>query len=195
MPTVLDLCGVPIPSNVQGRSLRGVLTGSATTHRQQVFIEYAPNDEAAVRDERWKLIFERGQRRRTDGYDPGLPLPGRKIRLYDLENRPARADRRRLTSGERRSCRAHADATGRAPPPDGTRAAADHSLQARQDPVRAICSSSSTRSCSRTTSRRRPPVNHAAWLPAHRATIPRRTLKRRDRAIVTLRSRSTTTAS
>jgi arylsulfatase A-like enzyme len=86
VPTVLDLCGVPIPSNVQGRSLRGVLTGGITTHRQQVFIEYAPNDEAAVRDDRWKLIFERGQRRRTDGYDPGLPLPGRKIRLYDLEN-------------------------------------------------------------------------------------------------------------
>ena len=88
VPTVLDLCGVPIPSNVQGRSLRGVLTGGITTHRQQVFIEYAPNDEAAVRDDRWKLIFERGQRRRTDGYDPGPPLPGRKIRLYDLENDP-----------------------------------------------------------------------------------------------------------
>ena len=85
---MLDLCGVPIPSNVQGRSLRGVLTGGATTHRQQVFIEYAPNDEAAVRDERWKLIFERGQRRRTDGYDPGLPPPGRKIRLYDLKADP-----------------------------------------------------------------------------------------------------------
>jgi len=88
LPTVLDLCGVAIPSNVQGRSLRELLTGGATTHRQQVFIEYAPNDEAAVRDERWKLIFEGGQRRRTDGYDPGLPLPGRKIRLYDLETDP-----------------------------------------------------------------------------------------------------------
>ena len=34
------------------------------------------------------LIFERGKRRRTDGYDTGCPLPGRKIRLYDLENDP-----------------------------------------------------------------------------------------------------------
>jgi len=88
-PTVLDLCGVPIPANVQGRSLRGVLTGQTATHRPQVFIEYAPNDEAAVRDDRWKLIFERGQRRRADGYDTGLPVPGRTIRLYDLETDPA----------------------------------------------------------------------------------------------------------
>ena len=87
-PTVLDLCGVPIPANVQGRSLRRVLNGKTATHRSQVFIEYAPNDEAAIRDDRWKLIFERGQRRRTDGYDTGLPLPGRKIRLYDLETDP-----------------------------------------------------------------------------------------------------------
>jgi choline-sulfatase len=87
-PTVLDLCGVPIPANVQGRSLRAVLAGQSASHRKSVFIEYAPNDEAAVRDERWKLIFERGKRRRTDGYDTGLPLPGRKIRLYDLETDP-----------------------------------------------------------------------------------------------------------
>jgi choline-sulfatase len=88
VPTVLDLCGVPIPASVQGRSLRGVLTGTSTIHREQVFIEYAPNDEAAVRDERYKLVFERGKRRRTDGYDTGLPLPGRKIRLYDLDIAP-----------------------------------------------------------------------------------------------------------
>jgi choline-sulfatase len=87
-PTVLDLCGVPIPANVQGRSLRRVLSGEISSHRPQVYVEYAPNDEAVVRDERWKLIFERGQRRRADGYDTGLPLPGRKIRLYDEETDP-----------------------------------------------------------------------------------------------------------
>ena len=37
----------------------------------------------------WKLIFERGKRRRTDGYDTDLPLPGRSIRLYDLQTDPA----------------------------------------------------------------------------------------------------------
>jgi choline-sulfatase len=84
-PTVLDLCGVKIPANVQGRSLVPLLTSQATTHRSEVFIEYAQNDEAAVRDERWKLVFERGKQHRTDGYDPGTPLPGRTIRLYDLQ--------------------------------------------------------------------------------------------------------------
>jgi arylsulfatase A-like enzyme len=88
LPTVLDLCCVPIPANVQGRSLRKVLTDQTVVHREQVFVEYAPNDEAAVRDDRWKLIFERGQRRRTDGYDTGAPLPGRKVRLFDLEVDP-----------------------------------------------------------------------------------------------------------
>jgi choline-sulfatase len=88
VPTVLDLCGVPIPANVQGRSLRLLLTGKTAAHRREVFVEYAPNDEAAVRDDRWKLIYERGKRRRTDGYDTGLPLPGRKIRLYDLATDP-----------------------------------------------------------------------------------------------------------
>jgi choline-sulfatase len=87
-PTVLDFCGVPTPANVQGRSLRPVLTAQTATHRPRVFVEYAPNDEAAVRDDRWKLIFERGKRRRTDGYDTDGPLPGRKVRLYDLETDP-----------------------------------------------------------------------------------------------------------
>ncbi len=87
-PTVLDLCSVPVPKNVQGRSLVPLLRGETKAHRDQVFIEYAPNEEAAVRDDRWKLIFERGKRRRTDGYDAGLPLLGRTIRLYDLENDP-----------------------------------------------------------------------------------------------------------
>ena len=84
-PTLLDLCRVKIPENVQGRSLAPLLEGKTKTHRNEVFIEYAPNEEAAVRDEHWKLIFERGKRRRADGYDTGLPLPGRTIRLYDLE--------------------------------------------------------------------------------------------------------------
>jgi arylsulfatase A-like enzyme/zinc transporter ZupT len=87
-PTVLDLCGVPVPANVQGRSLLPLLKGKTRTHRRKVFIEYAPNDEAAVRDERWKLIYERGKSHRADGYDTGLPLSGRSIRLYDLQNDP-----------------------------------------------------------------------------------------------------------
>jgi hypothetical protein len=38
--------------------------------------------------ERWKLVFIRGKRRRTDGYDTRLPLPGHKLKLYDLATDP-----------------------------------------------------------------------------------------------------------
>jgi arylsulfatase A-like enzyme len=54
-----------------------------------VIVEYAPNEEAMIRDERWKLIYERGVERRTDGYDTGRPLVRNRFRLYDLEQDPA----------------------------------------------------------------------------------------------------------
>jgi choline-sulfatase len=53
-----------------------------------VFVEYSENEEAAVRTERWKFIYTTGQRERQDGYATGQALPGRTIRLFDLENDP-----------------------------------------------------------------------------------------------------------
>ena len=82
-PTVLEFCGVDCPANVQGRSLAPLLRGETAEHRPHVVVEYAPNDEAAIRDARWKLVYQRGRRRREDGYDPGTPLPGPTLRLYD----------------------------------------------------------------------------------------------------------------
>jgi len=87
-PTILDYCDVRAPSAVQGRTLRPVVTGQATRHRDRVFIEYSENEEGAVRDERWKLIYGTGKRERQDGYTTGRPLPGRTVRLYDLESDP-----------------------------------------------------------------------------------------------------------
>lgn len=87
-PTILDYCHVGVPSTIQGRTLRPLLTGQATRHRERVFVEYSENEEGAVRDERWKFIYGTGKRERQDGYTTGLPLPGRTIRLYDLENDP-----------------------------------------------------------------------------------------------------------
>ena len=89
VPTVLHLCRVAVPANVQGRSFVKVLTGEKDRHRSRVFVEYAPNDEVMVRDEHWKLIFERGKQRRRDGYDTGQPLAERTIRLFDLDHDPA----------------------------------------------------------------------------------------------------------
>jgi choline-sulfatase len=87
-PTILDYCGIGLPQAVQGRSLVPLLAGQTDRHRQEVFIEYSENEEAAVRTEKWKLIYTTGKRERQDGYATGLPLPGRTIRLFDLENDP-----------------------------------------------------------------------------------------------------------
>ncbi len=88
LPTVLDYLGVPIPTNVQGKSLVPILSGKTNRHREQVFIEYSENEEAYIRTERWKFIYASGKRVREDGYAADNPLPGRTIQLFDLYHDP-----------------------------------------------------------------------------------------------------------
>ncbi len=88
VPTVLDFCGVKTPASVQGRSLLRLLKGETNLHRSHVVVEYSENEEALLRTDRWKLIYCTGKRERQDGYTTGKPLPGRTVRLYDLENDP-----------------------------------------------------------------------------------------------------------
>jgi arylsulfatase A-like enzyme len=88
LPTVLDLCSVNLPAAVQGRSLVPLLDGTAEAHRDYVFIEYAENEEAAVRTDRWKLVYSTGRRERQDGYATGRPLPGKTVRLFDMQADP-----------------------------------------------------------------------------------------------------------
>jgi len=76
------------PEGVQGRSLAPLLRGTAKAHREQVFVEYSENEEAAVLTERWKLIYCTGKRKRQDGYKTGRPLPGRTVQLFDRDNDP-----------------------------------------------------------------------------------------------------------
>ena len=87
-PTILDYAGVPIPPNVQGKSLVPVLSGKTKRHREQVFIEYSENEEAYIRTDRWKFIYSTGKRVREDGYVTETPLPGQTIQLFDLEQDP-----------------------------------------------------------------------------------------------------------
>ncbi len=60
VPTVLDLLGMEIPGNVQGRSFQGLLTGRGYEPNQAIFAEqtyhvyYDPI--RAIRTEKWKLI-------------------------------------------------------------------------------------------------------------------------------------------
>ena len=88
VPTVLDLCRVPVPATVQGKNLTRLLRGETTRHRDEVIVEYAENEEAMIRTARWKFIYCTGKRERQDGYTTGRPLPGRTLRLYDEENDP-----------------------------------------------------------------------------------------------------------
>ena len=88
MPTVLDVCGVPVPDFVQGRSLVKLIDGTSDEHRDFVFSEYAENEEAMIRTDRWKLIYSTGCRERKDGYTTGRPLAGKTVRLYDLDADP-----------------------------------------------------------------------------------------------------------
>lgn len=85
-PTLLELSGLTAPTS--GVSLVGLLAGGPDVHRADVFSLYTENEEAMIGDGRWKYVYSTGRRRRTDGYDPGRPLPRPWIRLYDMERDP-----------------------------------------------------------------------------------------------------------
>jgi choline-sulfatase len=89
LPTLLDLCHLPTPPDLHGRSLVPLMNGAPGAHgRSYVFSEYLENEEAMVRSDRYKLIAGTGRRRRKDGYDHGRPLPGPYERLYDEQADP-----------------------------------------------------------------------------------------------------------
>lgn len=86
-PTLIEMLGAEPFAINQGQSLASYLrTGRSASPRQSIFSEYLENEEACIRTNRWKLIHCSGKRLRTDGYLEGNPLPGRLVRLFDLEN-------------------------------------------------------------------------------------------------------------
>jgi arylsulfatase A-like enzyme len=54
-PTVCQLVGAPIPTDLDGRSFQPVLAGQAKATRNELFLAYR-EVQRAWRDERWKLI-------------------------------------------------------------------------------------------------------------------------------------------
>jgi choline-sulfatase len=84
LPTVLQLMRLPAPPGLQGTDLGPLVRGKAGARgHDEVFSEYLDNEEAMVRNARFKLIVGTGRRLRQDGYQTGKPLPGPYQRLFD----------------------------------------------------------------------------------------------------------------
>jgi arylsulfatase A-like enzyme len=91
-PTVLDYCGLSVPDDADGKSLRPVLEEDAETPHDRLY--WAFGDQLAVRDGDWKLVVEG----REVGDDPVAR------HLADLESDPGestnRVDEHREFAGE-----------------------------------------------------------------------------------------------
>jgi len=88
VPTLLELCGLPVPATVQGRSFVPVLQNQAREHRDTVFLEYSDNAEAAIICGGWKAIYSTNARRRRDGYGLEFAQSGPSVQLFNLESDP-----------------------------------------------------------------------------------------------------------
>jgi arylsulfatase A-like enzyme len=139
---ILGYCGVDRPAEMQGNSVAPVLEKKTQRHRDEVFIEYSENEEAAIRTERWKFMYTTGKRERQDGYTTGRPLPGRTIRLFDLQHDPdemtnvaGRSENAPLVAGFARKLAEHLRRTDRQPvrssPSDDVDAQIDELLKPR----------------------------------------------------------------
>jgi len=131
----------PIPDKLQGKSLKSLLAGKVQRHRDAVFAEYAENEEAMLRTERWHFIYGTGKRLRQDGYATGKPLPGRTIQLYDVVNdpdefsnlakRPEHAKRGTIHARVGRASKTDGAATELIPRSEDVHAVLEHCLQPR----------------------------------------------------------------
>ncbi len=91
LPTVLALAGLPRPVGRHGIDLGPLLRGQPGARgRDVVYGEYPENEEAMVRDDRYKLLVGTGARLREDGYATRNPTPppGPYLRLYDEQSDP-----------------------------------------------------------------------------------------------------------
>ncbi|MFO0949037.1 MAG: sulfatase-like hydrolase/transferase [Planctomycetota bacterium] len=90
-PTVLDYCHLPSSSTFTGKSLMPIVRrepGADARHRDAVFSLYTENEEAMIRDRKYKFVYSTGERRRKDGYDTGRSLPGESMTLFDMTADP-----------------------------------------------------------------------------------------------------------
>jgi arylsulfatase A-like enzyme len=97
-PTLLDLAGVTVPADMQGRSLRPLLAGTPPADwRRSIYYryyaaEYGLAPHSGVRTERYKLIHYQGAVGIDDGTPNGNPKQSRQVdewELFDLQTDPA----------------------------------------------------------------------------------------------------------
>ena len=86
-PTLCGLTGLPIPDEVEGKSLAGVIHGKQAKVRNHLFTAYM-DDQRAIRDDRWKLFY-RPKEDRAALYD----LKNDPHELNDLAAKPENKDR------------------------------------------------------------------------------------------------------
>ena len=96
-PTLLDLAGVTVPADMQGRSLRPLLAGSPPAGwRRSIYYRYYATEygiapHAGLRTERYKPIHYQGAAGLDDGTSLGNPKQSRQVdewELFDLQTDP-----------------------------------------------------------------------------------------------------------
>ena len=86
-PTLCGLTGLPIPDEVEGKSLAKVIHGKQAKVRDHLFTAYM-DDQRTIRDDRWKLFY-RSKEDRAALYD----LKNDPLELNDLAAKPENKDR------------------------------------------------------------------------------------------------------
>ena len=80
-PTLLDACGIPIPDDMQGRSIMPLTRGSVSDWREEAYIEmYESYVSRCVRTKRWKYSV----RKTEPGPEAGTSWVFVEDCLYDL---------------------------------------------------------------------------------------------------------------